>query len=120
MTLETSFPEAHKRLEAWGQWQKDVLGMGWPCQSVFVAADEGTGINTRGAGLKYTPDNPEAMEIDSILTELKANKPVSYGTILKYYKTKITLHKLSKITGVSRYKLRARLLTGLEFVDKKL
>ncbi|MCP5003435.1 MAG: hypothetical protein GY941_05705, partial [Planctomycetes bacterium] len=108
------------RLEAWGRWQIDNIGIGWPSQSVFIAGDEGNGINTKGSGLKYIPDNPEAEEVDAILADLKISKPIIFKTVVKYYKSQITLYNLSKKTGISRYILRSRLVAGLEFVDKKL
>jgi len=118
--MDKTYPEAHRRLELWGNWAHEVTNLGYPKMSLEQMAADGNGINTRGSGLKVIPECP-VPEVDVILTELKKQKPTIYTAISNYYQLKsVTIRGLNRRTGVGRARIKNMLLIGCEFVNQRL
>ncbi len=123
MTLEESYPEACLKLRAWGLWSIDRNNIGWPRSSDWNAANEGGGINTKGAGLKTIPDNPEAEEMEVKMIELKARHQLQFYIIKWYFSAKLPIktittkvkHEFGKSN--SREKTRSILREGVAWID---
>ena len=90
-------------LDEWAIWSRTGVnpGIGFPRMSSIAWLIENGGIVARTTGPKYLPENKEAEEMNTWISQLNQEKPIEAQALIAYYLSgmiKETLAKKLKIT----------------------
>lgn len=120
-TLEQQYPETTMKLKIWADWAaRGGYCRGYPTMSIEQAAIEGGGIDTRGSGLLIT-SNPEALEMEKVLIELKEFELKQFLAIKFYFgDDSMTFDRMGKILGFQRSNAYKVLSSAVAWVDLRI